>query len=201
MNNYTFEQYEDAAETRAWFVQFLEEHNGPDWEENLPFPLSDFVSRSTLPSLNGEPILISWYRIKCDSVLVGYADVKAYPLFNGRKVISDVWILPQFRNRGHYHRSFSALVNHTTAVAVCVSRETYRLYGEWYASFGFDHASALFVPEPLFLTTKEAHRDMVRFLIKYVPGICPTSERSRAVFEDVKRELRGAEPQGAVPSD
>lgn len=101
MADYTFEQYDDPGETRQWFEKFLHEHNGSDWEEKLKFSISDMLEGNFPVAENGEKTRIFWYRIKYKDVLIGYADAKIHPIFNGRKVISDVWIIPKFRHRGH----------------------------------------------------------------------------------------------------
>src|SRR5262249_23508103 len=131
-------------------------------------------------------------------VLVGYADAKIHPFFSGQKVISDIWILPWFRNRGHFHRSFLDLVKYTSAVGLYIVQPKYELYGGWFESLGFDWITA-FKTDPsddpanatLFLVTRDAYKDLVRFVIKYDIGAqgAPSSERGRVLFEEVQREL------------
>lgn len=195
--DYAFEPYDDARETRAWYERFLREHNGKDWRRTLPFSLGDVLSGNLPKAPNGDTVKIFWYRIKYRGVLVGYADAKIQPIFNGRKIISDVWIIPEFRKRGHFHASFPALVDYTNAVGVCIVLRKYRLYGGWFESFGFDWMSAFGTEggtdphDPLlFLTTRDAYKDVLRFMIQYVEGHPPPpSERGRRAYEEVKREL------------
>lgn len=194
-NDYTFEQYHDVHETRAWFEKFLREHNGKDWQRKLPFSVSDIVTGNLPTGPNGEKVQIFWYRIKHKGVLIGYADAKIHPVFSGLTVISDVWIIPTFRKQGHFHRSFPALVEHTRAVGVCLMMNKYRLYGGWFESFGFEWLFA-FGSDPTeenpitFLTTKEAYKTMIRFMIKHAGGqFCPATEKGRQALEEVTREL------------
>jgi len=206
MNDYTFEQYDNPRETRAWYERFLREHNGRDWQQKLEFSVAYLLAGNFPKAANGETVRIFWYRIKYKGVLVGYADAKIQPIFNGRKVISDMWIAPKFRNQGHFHRSFSALVEYTNAVGICIVMRKYRLYGGWFESFGFDWMSA-FGADPsedpeksvLYLITRDAYKDMVRFIIQYADGYgYPCNERARRVFEEVQKEL---ENERWPPSD
>jgi hypothetical protein len=195
MNDYTFEQYDDARETRAWYERFLREHNGSDWQRNLKFSVADLLTGNLPKAPNGETTRIFWYRMKYKGVLIGYADAKIHPIFNGRKVISDMWIIPEFRKQGHFHRSFTALVEYTNAVGVCIIMPKYRLYGGWFESFGFDWLSAYGAdpredPERsvMFLITRDAYKDVVRFMIKYMDGHgYPCTERGKRVFEEVRK--------------
>ncbi|MFL6605784.1 MAG: hypothetical protein ACJ8R9_31285 [Steroidobacteraceae bacterium] len=196
-NEYTFEHYDDPRETRAWFERFLLEHNGRNWQQKLKFSVTDLLTGNFPKAPNGETTRIFWYRIKYKGVLVGYADAKIHPIFNGRKIISDVWIIPMFRKRGHFHASFPALVEYTDAVGVCIMMSKYRLYGRWFESFGFEWLSAFGVdpsddPEqsPGFLVTRDAYKDIVRFMLKFADGYgYPSSGRGKIVFEEVRKEL------------
>jgi hypothetical protein len=199
MNDYTFEQYDNARETRAWLERFLREHNGSDWRRKLEFSVGDMLTGNLPKAINGETPRIFWYRIRYKGVLVGYADAKVQSIFNGRKVISDLWIIPRFRKQGHFHASFPGLVECTDAAGVCITRRRYELYGGWFeSSFGFDWSLAWGrdpIGDPqnstMYLVTKDAYKDMVRFMIRYAPpgyGV-PSNERGRAVFEEVLREL------------
>lgn len=194
-NDYTFEQYHDVHETRAWFEKFLREHNGKDWRRMLPVSLSDLVTGNLPTGPNGEKVQISWHRIKHNGMLIGYADAKIHPVFSGHTVISDVWIIPRFRHQGHFHRSFPGLVEHTQAAGVCLMMDKYRLYGGWFESFGFDWLFA-FGTDPdaenpiTFLTTREAYKAMLRFMLKYRSGrFCPATDKGRRMLEEVTREL------------
>lgn len=209
MSDYTFEQYDNARETRVWFERFLREHNGSDWRRKLEFSVGDMLAGNLPKAPNGERPKIFWYRIKYKGVLVGYADAKVQPIFNGRKIISDMWIIPKFRNQGHLHGSFPVLVEHTNAVGICITRKKYELYGGWFESFGFDWSLA-FGRDPIgdpenstmFLITKDAYKDMVRFMIKYAGGYgCPSNERGKAVFEEVQRELENENASPAATSN
>jgi hypothetical protein len=202
-NDYTFEPYDSVRETRAWYEKFLREHNGRDWERKLPFSLTDMVTGNLPTGPNGEKVQIFWYRIKHKGVLIGYADAKIHPLFNGHTVISDVWIIPEFRHRGHFHRSFPALVEHTKAAGVCLLMNRYRLYGGWFESFGFEWLFA-FGSDPAeenpltFLTTKDAYKAMIRYLIKHAGGhFCPATEKGRKMLEEVTSELERETLEGA----
>jgi hypothetical protein len=196
-SDYAFEQYDNARETRAWYERFLREHNGSNWQRELKFSVSDLLTGNLPKAPNGETVRIFWYRIKYKGVVVGYADAKIQPSFNGRKVISDMWIAPKFRKQGHLHRSFPALVKYTNAVGICIVMPKYRLYGDWFESFGFEWlcafgANASEDPENcvMFLVTREAFKDMVRFIIKYADGHSyPDTERGKRLFEEVKMEL------------
>lgn len=196
-NDYTIEPYDDVRETRAWYERFLREHNGTDWRDKLPFPLTDILTGNLPKAPNGETVKIFWYRIRYRGALVGYADAKIQPIFNGRKIISDVWMIPTFRRRGHFHRSFPALVEHTNAVGVCLMMRNYHLYGGWYEGFGFDWLSgfgskASDDPEDtlVFLTTRDAYKDVLRFMIRYVEGHpAPSSDRGKVAYDEVRREL------------
>lgn len=204
MNDYTFEEYNNARETRAWYEKFLREHNGKDWRQKLEFSISDLVTGNLPKAPNGETVKIFWYRIKYRGVLVGYADAKIQPIFNGRKIISDMWIIPEFRKRGHFHVSFAALVAHIDAVGVCIMMPKYRLYGGWFELFGFDWMSAFGShpsddPEDMlvFLTTRDAYKDFARFMIKYVDDHpYPSSERGRVAYEEVRKELEAEASHG-----
>lgn len=196
-NDYTFEQYDNPSESRTWLERFLHEHNGKDWRRKLEFSVADLVSGNLPKGPNGETIEIFWYRILYKGVSVGYLDAKIQPIFNGRKVISDVWILPRFRNRGHFHDSFPALVEHTQAAGVCLMLDKYRLYGSWFESFGYKwlcgvgtHPGSTPENSPLFLVTRDAYKDAVRFLIKHVGGsFYPGSDAAKVIHEEVRREL------------
>lgn len=104
---------------------------------------------------------------------------------------------PQVPTPRTFHISFAALVEYLDAAGVYIMMQKYRLYGDWFELFGFEWLSAFDVsplddPEklPVFLTTRDAYKDMIRFMLKYVAGVAfPSSERSRAVFEEVRREL------------
>jgi hypothetical protein len=197
MNDYTFEQYDNARETRAWYERFLYEHNGSDWQRKMKFPIADLLTGNTPTGPNGEKTTISWYRIKYQGVLIGYADAKVHPIFNGRNVISDMWIIPRFRKQGHFHCSFPALVKYTNAVGICIIWPKYRLYGSWFESFGFEWLTAFGTDtsdDPdnavLFLVTRDAYKDMVRFMIRHGGGYGhPCTERGKILFEEIQREL------------
>jgi hypothetical protein len=130
--------------------------------------------------------------------VVGYADAKIHPPFNGRSIISDVWILPEFRRKGHFHACFPALVAATSAVGVCIMWKKYELYGWWFELFGFDwtfgyQEGATSDPQnPLmFQITRDAAKDFMRFVIKYMGGMSGSfTGRGRRLFEEVKREFR-----------
>jgi hypothetical protein len=195
MNDYTFEQYDNARETRDWYERFLREHNGSDWRRKLTFSIADLLTGNLPKSSNGDATRIFWYRIKYKGVLVGYADAKIHAIFNGGKVISDVWIKPPFRKRGYLHGALPALVRYTDAVGICIMLKKYQLYSGWLESLGFDwlcEADLTDAPDnPLmFLVTRDAYKDMVRFMTKYADGIgYPRTERGRLVFEEVRKEL------------
>lgn len=197
MNNYAFELYDDARETRAWYEKFLREHNGADWRRHLKVSLADLLAGNLPRAPNGETPKIFWYRIKYQGILVGYADAKIHPFLNGRKLISDMWIYPKFRHQGHFHGSFAALVEYTDAVGVCLLMRKLRLYGDWFELFGFDWVSALGADpsddldnSAVFLITRDAYKDMIRFMVKYAGGYgYPGTERAKAVFEEVQAEL------------
>jgi hypothetical protein len=197
MNDYTFEQYDDARETRGWYERFLREHNGKNWRRKLKVSLADILAGNLPKSAYGETPRICWYRIKYKGVLVGYADAKIQPFFNGRKVISDMWIAPKFRKQGHFHRSFCALVEYINAVGICIVMPKYHLYGWWFEALGFewqcgfaDDPSDDSGNSPMYLVTKDAYKDMVRFALKYAPGQgVPDTERGQKVFEEVQKEL------------
>jgi hypothetical protein len=194
-SDYTFEQYDNAAETRAWFEKFLLEYNGRDWRQKLPVSLSDLVTGNLPRGPNGETVEIFWYRVKYKGTLIGYADAKIHPTFNGRKVISDIWMVPKFRRRGHFHRSFPALVEYTKAVGVCLMLDKYRLYGGWFELLGFEWLCAFGInpgeENPVtFLVTRDAYKDVLRFMIKHAGGtVHPATGRGRLVFEEVVKEL------------
>jgi len=199
MSDYTIEQYDNASETRAWFERFLREHNGSDWELTLPVPIEDFLTGNLPKAVNGEVPRIFWYRIKYKGVLVGYADAKIQPPFNGRRIISDVWILPKYRKRGHFHACFPALVEATNAVGICIMWRKYAQYGWWFELFGFgwtfeyDDGSSSDSKNPLmFQITRDAFKDLMRFLIKYMGVMGHMFTGSvRVVFEEVQKELKG----------
>ena len=198
MNEYTFEQYDNARETRAWYERFLYEHNGSDWQRKLQFSIADLLTGNTPKAPNGEKTIISWYRIKYQGVLIGYADAKIHPIFNGRYVISDIWMIPRFRKQGHFHCSFPGLVKYTNAVGVCIVSAKYRLYGSWFESFGFEWVIACgtdpiqdSTKSLLLVVTRDAYKDMVRFTIRHTGGFGnPCSERGRILLEEVQTELR-----------
>lgn len=73
MSDYTFEQYDNARETRVWLERFLREHNGSDWRRKLEFSVGDMLAGNLPKAPNGERPKISWYRIKYKGALVGYA--------------------------------------------------------------------------------------------------------------------------------
>jgi ribosomal protein S18 acetylase RimI-like enzyme len=204
MDDYTVEPYDDPRETREWFERFLSEHNGKDWRRTLGFSVADLLTGEFPKAANGETTRICWYRIKFKGVLVGYADTKVHPTFNGRHVISDVWIVPKFRHRGHFHGAFTALVECTNAVGVCILTEKYRSYGGWYESFGFEWALPAghyrgndLERSPLFVTTRDACKDMIRFLITYFDGyLLPSSDRGKMLFEEVRTELENERTRG-----
>lgn len=73
--------------------------------------------------------------------------------------------------------------------------DKYRLYGGWFESFGFDWLFA-FGTDPdaenpiTFLTTREAYKAMLRFMLKYRSGrFCPATDKGRRMLEEVTREL------------
>ena len=92
---------------------------------------------------------------------------------------------------------FPSLIERTEAVGVCLMMSKYYLYGDWYRSFGFDWLSAVGAgpsqntDNPLvFLTTRDAYKDLLRFTIKHVKGnFCLDTERGQMVYEEVQREL------------
>lgn len=210
VNDYTVEQYDNPRESRAWYEKFLREHNGRDWQRKLPCSVSDLVAGHLPRGPDGQTSRIFWYRIKYKGVLVGYADAKIHSVFNGSKIVSDVWILPKHRKQGHFHSSFPALVEYTNAVGICITMQRYRSYGGWFVPFGFEWLCAFGTapsPDPenatVFLTTKDAYKDMLRWAIKYdTHGLShPLTERGRMVFEEVKRELEQENISPVATSD
>jgi hypothetical protein len=197
MNDYTFEEYDDPRETRAWYERFLREHNGGGWRRSLRLSIGDLLTGNFPKAANGESPRVYWYRIKFKGDLVGYADAKTQPCFNSEKVISDMWILPKFRKQGHFHGSFRALVEYSNAVGICIRVAKYRLYGGWFESFGFDWLTSV-GDDPgdasensaVYVVTRNAYKNMIRFLLRYRGDSDLTcTERGRLLLEEVQNEL------------
>ena len=203
MDDYTFEQYEDARETRVWLERFLREHNGPHWRRKQRISIGDLLTGNFSP-IDGVKVKVIWYRIKFRGVLIGYADAKIQPYFAGRKIISDLWIYPKYRNSGHFHRAFPALVEYTAAAGICIARRKHDLYKHWYEWYGIEWVTQLGADPSdgagdalLFVVTRAAHKDMIRFKIKQT-GDYPRSdtERGRALIDEVLRELDNERTNG-----
>ena len=119
---YTFETYKNAAESRHWLALFYKEHNG--------------CYKSALKVSQGLTHLIvdpqqQWIRVKHDGLLIGYARVNHEDAPDVR--ISDVYVLPAHRHKGHFHRFFHNLVVYSRASGVSLILEKALRYWHFYS--------------------------------------------------------------------
>ncbi len=145
----TFEEYNNAVETRKWHVKFLKEHN------QISLSAAHQLSTRTITTWASST---KWVRIRRDGEVVGHARLTQPYIGLSHWCVSDIYIDKKYRGKGLFHIIMPDLLTWSGAEAVTLVQDKCDKYCEFYDSLGLT-----------FIMAAEEHPNLVRVM---TPNVC-----------------------------